>query len=303
MFNSFKKKKKGSMTIIITVLSLAIMGACTFGPDEAEAKSWKSEMNLTEDLKYSAEATIRLYIQLCKEEQEWLPFKDALEKIEALSKVEAMDLYLESYYKKVKPKDIRDIVSDVYGIDLEAVSDLGAGKQTSTYSDEVLGLVRQALDEEVSDEAITNMEKIEVMDLYWEAFDGKMSGDEIRKMINAIFGINLAGISGLESTGVALFSKEQWISHYENDLFVVHTGADDVDVWVYPTDYFKEQTGMEENPRQLEVALSALGFEYSEEKEALYYVNPTGKSVPDNFKGQTLGTIIGVIKEEYEGLN
>ncbi|WP_394219171.1 hypothetical protein [Halobacillus trueperi] len=303
MFHWFKKNKKGSMTIIITVLSLAIIGACTVGPDKAEAKSWKSEMNQTKDLKYSVEATVRLYIQLCKKEKEWLAFSDALEKIDALSKVEAMDLYLESYYKKVKPRDIIEIVNGVYGIDLEAVSDLGVGKQTSTYSDEVLGLVRQALDEEVSDEDISNMEKVEVMDLYWKAFDGKMSGDEIRKMINAIFGINLAGISGLEGTGVALFSKEQWISHYEDDLFVVHTGADDVDVWVYPTDHFKEQTGLEENPRALEVALTALGFEYSEEKEALYYANPTGKSVPDNFKGQTLGTIIGVIKENYKDLN
>ncbi|GEN53210.1 hypothetical protein [Halobacillus faecis] len=303
MFNWFKKKRKGSMTIIITVLSLTIIGACTVGTDEAEAKSWESEMNQTKDLKFSPEATVRLYIQLCKEEKEWIPFSDALEKIDALSKVEAMDLYLESYYKKVNPRDIRDIVNGVYGIDLEAVSELGAGKQTSTYPDEVLGMVRQALDEEVSDEAISKMEKVEVMDLYWEAFDGEMSGDDIRKMINAIFGINLAGISGLEGTGVALFSKEQWISHYKNDLFVVHTGADDVDVWVYPTDHFKKQTGLEGNPRELEVALSALGFEYSEEKEALYYANPTGESVPDNFKGQTLGTIIGVIKENYEGLN
>ncbi|WLR48612.1 hypothetical protein LC065_05330 [Halobacillus litoralis] len=202
----------------------------------------------------------------------------------------------------MKPKEIRAIVDGVYGIDLEAVSELGVGKQTSTYSDDVIQRIRQALGEEVSDEAITKMPKVEVMELYWESFDGKMSGDDMRKMINAIFGINLAGISGLEGTGVSLFSKDQWISRYDHDLFVVHTGADDVDVWIYPTDYFKKQTGLEENPRGLEVALTALGFAYNEEKNALYYANPTGESVPDNFKGQTLGMMIGFIKENYEDL-
>ncbi|MBX0358212.1 hypothetical protein [Halobacillus sp. Nhm2S1] len=302
MFKWLKRKKKGSMTIM-TVLSLFILGACTVGPGETEAKSWKHELKQAEDLKYSEEVTEGLYKQFRKEEKGRLSFSGALEEIHSLSKVDAMDLYLSRNNKKVKPEEIRSIVNGVYSIDLEAVSELGVGKQTSTYPDDVLQRVRQALNGEVSDEAIIKMTKVEVMDLYWQTFEGKMTGDDMRKMINAIFGINLAGISGLEGTGVSLFSKNQWISRYDRDLFVVHTGADDVDVWVYPTDYFKDQTGLEENPRVLEVALTAFGFVYSEEKDALYYANPTGESVPDNFKGQTLGKIIEVIKEDYEGLN
>ncbi|MEC3884237.1 hypothetical protein VKA52_10910 [Halobacillus sp. HZG1] len=299
MFKWLKKKKKKSMTMM-TVLSLFILGACTVGPGGVEAKSWKHELKQAEDLKYSEEVTNGLYKQLRKKAEGPLPFSDALVKIQSLSKVEAMDLYLDRNNKKVRPSEIRAIVDGVFGIDLEAVSELGVGKQTSTYSDDVLQRVREALEEQVSDEAIIDMAKVEVMDLYWETYNGRMTGEEMRTMINAIFGINLSGISGLEGTGVALFSKNQWISRYEHDLFVVHTGADDVDVWIYPTDYYKNQTGMEEIPQELETSLTALGFGYSEEKDALYYANPKGESVPDNFKGKTMGTVIGFIKMNDE---
>ena len=299
---SFFMEKMGKETgVIITVLFLVVVGALFVGPVEAEAKSWKHELAEQENLKYSEEIVEGVFKQLRKERKGPLSFSGALEAINAMSKVEVMDRYLDRNRKKKKPEDIRAIVHGVYGIDLESVSELGAGKQTDTYDDVVLQKVRERLGG-VSDEEIMKLTKIEVMEFYWKAFDGKMDGTDMRIMVNAIFGINLDGISSLEGSGVALFSKNQWISKYEKDLFVVHTGIDDVDVWVYPTDYFKQQTGLEKNPRALELALTGLGFSYNEEVNTYYYANPAGVSVPDNFKGQTLGTIIGIVNEDYQEL-
>lgn len=296
-----KKMNQGSMRIM-AVLFFVVVGVLVVGLMETEAKGWKHELSQTDDLKYSEQIVEGVFKSLRKQEKGPLEFSEALERMNSMSKVEVMDTYLGQNNKNVKPEEIRLVVQQIYDIDLEAVSELGAGKQTSTYSDDVLQKVKQASNEEVTAENIQDMSKMEVMDLYWKAFEGKMTGDDMRGMINAVFGINLKGISDLEGTGVSLYSKEQWISQYDKDLFVVHTGADDVDVWVYPTQYLKEQAGIENNPRSLELALTKLGFEYSEEVDALYYSNPAGKSVPDNFKGQTLGTIIGVIKEEYSHL-
>jgi hypothetical protein len=193
----------------------------------------------------------------------------------------------------------------VYDIDLERVSELGAGKQVSTYPTEITDGVKQVLAHESIEDLdgyIQSLSKVEVMDLYLEYYGKKIEGPEIRRVINQIFGVNLDGISSLEGSGVSIFSKNQWISQYDNDLFVVHTGLTDVDVWVYPTEYFTEQTGLTELPTGLQNGLMALGFEYSEEKGTLYYANPTGESVPDQFKGHTLGTIIGFINGNYKDL-
>ncbi|MFG6147116.1 hypothetical protein [Halobacillus sp. B23F22_1] len=152
----------------------------------------------------------------------------------------------------------------------------------------------------VNEEYLMNLSKIEVMDLYMQSFGQKISGPDIRSLINGIFGINLDGIAGLESSGVSLFSKEQWISQYERDLFVVHTGVTDVDVWVYPTAYFTEQTSLTELPGELQEKLKILGFTYNEGVKAFYYSHPNGESVSDDFKGQTLGTIIAFVHTYYE---
>ncbi|WP_431802750.1 hypothetical protein [Halobacillus andaensis] len=144
-----------------------------------------------------------------------------------------------------------------------------------------------------------NLSKIEVLDLYMKAAGKKINGPSIRTAINGIFGINLDGISGLEDSGVSLFSKDQWISKNERDLFVVETGLTDVDVWVYPTEYFTEHTGLTGLPKELQEALSAIGFAYNKDVEAFYYSNPTGESVTDAFKKQTLGTIIKMIHTFY----
>ena len=72
-----------------------------------------------------------------------------------------------------------------------------------------------------------------------------MTGVDIRGMINQIFGINLNGVSSLEGAGISLYSKGQWVLQSDKDLFVVYTGSGDLDVKVFPTEYFTKQTGLE----------------------------------------------------------
>ncbi|GGF20316.1 hypothetical protein GCM10010954_18850 [Halobacillus andaensis] len=297
-------KCKKSLIMMTAFLIIGTGGSISTVPIEVQAASWKHELaqENAEDLKYPKEIVEGVYKDLRKETRGPLSFSEALGKIDTMSKVDVMDSYLGHYGKKISPEEVRRIVNQIYGIDLDAVSDLGAGNANG-YPDEIVKGVKEALDlHKVNEDYIMNLSKVEVMDLYVQSFRKKMSGPDIRTIINGIFGINLDGISGLEGTGVSLFSKEQWISQYERDLFVVHTGITDVDVWVYPTDYFTQHTGLTELPLELQEALKNIGFSYNEEVEAFYYSHPTGESVPDDFKGQTLGTIIAVVHTYYEEL-
>lgn len=76
------------------------------------------------------------------------------------------------------------------------------------------------------------------MDLYLKSYNYELTPSEIRVAINLIFGTNLDGISSLENSKIGLFSKGQWINKSDEALFVVQTSDDDVDVRIYPTEYF-----------------------------------------------------------------
>ncbi|ARI75722.1 hypothetical protein [Halobacillus mangrovi] len=296
--------------LIIVAATVLLAGASiSYSPHVSHAESHKEDRyrHLDEhlDFKYPLPIMFGVIMTLKKEHKYDLSLSEAIDILHSMKKVEVMDSYLDFRKHKVESKEIRRIVKQVYDIDLERVSELGAGKQVSTYPKEITDGVKLKLaDESIEDldAYIQSLTKVEVMDLYLEHYGKKIDGPEIRRVVNQIFGVNLDGISSLEGSGVSLFSKDQWISQYDNDLFVVHTGLTDVDVWVYPTEYFIEKTGRTELPIGLQNGLKALGFEYSEEKDALYYANPTGESVPDQFKGHTLGTIIGFIKSNYADL-
>lgn len=298
----FRKKWMQKSAVILTAFTLFTAGASAAIPHQVEAKSWKQEVH-TEEGKYPDLIVYGVYKDLKQETRGPLSYKETKASIDKMSKSEVMDHYLDRNNRRVTPYTLIRVVDAVYGIDLQAISDLGVGKQTATYSDDVLDRIRKTASPwELSDERIAKLSKVRVMQLYWLSFEERLTAEERYTMINEIFGVNLVGIAGLEGTGVALFSKNQWISQYDTDLFIVETGSDDVDVWVYPTEYFKQQTGLEENPEELNNRLTKLGFSYSEEKGAFYYADPNGESVPDAFKGQTLGTIIGFIQEKYKDL-
>ncbi|WP_253923971.1 hypothetical protein [Halobacillus sp. A5] len=297
----FKYLKKQIVASVL--LSMVMTGAAVCAPSQdAEVMSWKQQLKQQEDLKYTAEIIEGVYKTLREKTKGSLPIEDALKTINEMPKVEIMDSYLDHFEEKVPPEKVRKIINQVYNIDLNAVSDLDAGNSNG-YPDNIIEGVKQSLNpKEVDHSYINNLSKAEVMNLYMQTLDGKVNGDEIRALVNEIFGINLDGISHLEGSGVSLFSKNQWISQYDQDLFVVHTGLTDVDVWVYPTEYFTQETGLNELPDALQKALEEIGFSYNKEIGAYYYSNPGGTSVPDSFKEQTLGTIIEVIEAYYSDL-
>lgn len=224
--------------------------------------------------------------------------------IEKMPKVEVMDYYLASFGKKVKGPEVRQAVEEIFDIDLNYVSKMNYGSKLAIYPPAIMESLRVSLNEKPTstrqDGRIMKMTKNEVMDRYTKEQDYSLTGAEIRILINQIFGVNLSGISTLEYRQLAISSKGQWIVKSDQDLFVLESSLDDVDVSIYTTPYFKSLTGSGQLPESLKTKLMNLGFTYVEETNLLYYKNPTGESVPDAFKGQVMGILIGTIVTEYQ---
>lgn len=202
-----------------------------------------------------------------------------------MTKVEMMDQYLESFGKNIGSKEICNVVNSIFKIDLDGAP---------------------LLSNEQEFEAPTSKENTSIarvaIDTHLNQCGKEISGTEIRKIINQLFGINLDAISSLEGARISLFSKGQWIVQHEKDLFVVETGLGDVDVKIYPTNYFTEQTGLIELPASLQQSLSNLGYYYDEQIGSFYFLNPNGEAVPDSFKGQTMGIVIKEIQQSFTNL-
>ncbi|MGJ7922635.1 hypothetical protein [Neobacillus sp. LXY-4] len=209
---------------------------------------------------------------------------DALnEQILSMTKIEIMDKYFESNHKKITSDEICKIVSALFGFNL----------------DNVLILTK---DIDVELELVSPAEPTlarKLISSYLNQEDKVITGKEIRTLINDIFGINLEGISSLEGAGISLFSKGQWVLQQEKDLFVVHTGTGDVEVKIFPTRYFTEQTGLASLPVNLINALTEIGYSFDEKLGGCTYTNPTGEAVTDSFKGQTIGATIQEIRQSY----
>lgn len=217
--------------------------------------------------------------------------------IEQMPKVEVMDRYLASFGKKVKGHEVRVAVKEVFDIDLDLISKNNYGSQVVRYSDTIMESVRASFNEgSISDADIMELKKNAVMDRYIKMHDSKLSGAENRTLINGIFGVNLNGISSLEHSQLAIFSKGQWILKSDTDLFVLKSSLDDVDVSIYATPYFEQLTGSNVLPELLVTNLTNLGFTYIADTQVLYYKEPTGKSVPDAFKGRVIGTLMPILQ-------
>lgn len=195
-----------------------------------------------------------------------------------MTKIEMMDKYLSS--SEISTSEICTIVNKIFGIDLDDVSILH-NKHT---------------------ESANTIDARATIDIYLDQDEKKMTGEEIRNMLNQIFGINLNAIAALEQERISLYSKGQWVLKNDKDLFIVYTGIEDIDVKVLPTKYFTEQTGLEVLPSELQRILSSIGFYYDKEIQSYYFANPTGKAVTDDFKAQTIGAIVEVIHKFYSHL-
>lgn len=193
--------------------------------------------------------------------------------IEAMTKAEIMDRYFDSFEEKINHSEIFHFIKSIFHFDID-------NKPIMTENDISSAVIDSNMNQE----------------------EEKITGAKIRSIINQIFGINLDAISALDGARISLYSKDQWVLQHDKDLFVVHTGNDDIDVRIYPTKYFTEQTGLETLPKDLQHSLSKLGFYYDEKTRSYYYANPSGEAVPDAFKGQTMGTILNTIKQSYSSL-
>lgn len=299
---------KGLTKSYLVGMSVVFAGTLVLVPLSTNANSIYQELATvdTESLKYSIEITEGVMKTLQKEKQGPLLYKDAMASIEAMAKVEVMDKYLDFYGKKIDPLEIRRVVNDIFAINLDRVSEEGEGKATRSYPDEIMQGVRKVLSIEGTpiekDAYIMSLPKVKVMDLYLQYYGEKIESSEIRRVINQIYGINLNGISGLEAARISLYSKGQWISKTKRDLFEVHTGTGDIDVWIVPSEYFVEKTGLTTLPEELQALLEKLGYWYNSDKGAFYYTTNSDETVPDSFKGQTIGAISNVVTTYYPNL-
>lgn len=204
-----------------------------------------------------------------------------------MKKAEMMDMYLDSYGKKISSSEICHVVDLIFKVNLDEIPIFSKEKEKAAGISSSVG------------NALASREAI---DSHLNQCDKEITGAEIRKIINEIFGVNLDAISSLEGARISLYSKGQWIVQHEKDLFVVYTGASDVDVKVFPTNYFTEQTGLVELPTDLQHSLTSIGYYFDEKIDSYYFLNPTGEAVPDDFKGKTIGAILGVIKQSFSNV-
>ncbi|MBO1510176.1 hypothetical protein [Metabacillus bambusae] len=218
--------------------------------------------------------------------------------INGMSKIDVLKQYIEQVEIPITGMLFREAVYHVFGLNLNKISDDGEGAKLSIYSDEIMEGLRQALNIKnhttESNKTIMSLKKAEVMDLFLKKYNID-TYEEMIRIVNLIYGINLPGISSLEDSRISLYSKNQWLLQKDTNLFVVYTGKGDIDVKVYPTPYYIKQTGLTVLPQELQKALLNLGFRFDVEKEAYYYQNPSGETVSDSFKGQTLNAIRAVV--------
>lgn len=203
---------------------------------------------------------------------------------ETSTKTEKMDAFIRNE-NEITPSRIYSIVNEVFDINLVEISQrYEEYNQLHNGSSASLHTKIQRLDKKIEESGVLK------------------NGALIRILINDVFGVNLDGISSIENSGITIYSKGQWISQYPNDLFLLRTELGDVDVTISTTPYFYELTRTNKIPVSMQRSLGALGYTYNKEKNILYYKNPVNQSVPDSFKGQTMGAILETIKTEYQNL-
>ncbi|ANS76593.1 hypothetical protein AWM70_20095 [Paenibacillus yonginensis] len=228
------------------------------------------------------------------EQEASLSKEQIVESISKLSKAELMDKVLLTYKGAISSADLFCIVDDVFGIELNRVPVLNADPELATTLERTSTQTHAPLDSSAAmDKQLATLPE-----------ELRTNGPELRKLINAVFGVNLDAIAGLEQCRIALHSKGQWIVRTSRDLVLVWTGPGDVDVRVSPTGYFREHTGLARLPEELRSKLIGLGYTAEEQDgmESLYYAHPGGQPVPDAFKGQTMGAIIQTLREKYMDL-
>lgn len=221
--------------------------------------------------------------------------------INNMTKLQVMDIYLDSFGKKIKGPEVRKAVYGVFNIDLDMISKMNYGSKLDSYSKPVMEKLRLSLNISSNsnklDNKIMDMKKSEVMDRYIKESGYNLTYNELRTLINDVFGVNLTGISGLENGQLSIYSKGVWVIQNDNDLFKISSSLDDVSIYVEGTDYFEKLTGSRKLPDSLIDKLLSFGFTYDEVAGNYFYTNSSGESVPDADKTKTIGAIMQTIQE------
>lgn len=286
-----------SQKVFLGTVITGVVLSSGVGVTQAETLTTSSISQTEQTTKYSSKVmeTVRLSLGVKKHSTE------VDNQINAMKKVEVMDIYMDSFGKKVKGKEVRKVVDEVFGADLNTISKMNYGSKLSSYTLPIMQNIRVSLnvapDSTELDAKIMKMPKSEVMDRYIKVNHYSLTNNEIRILINDIFGVNLNGISGLEGAQLSIYSKGQWIIQSEKDLFKISSSLDDVSLYIESTDYLEKLTGSSEFPDSLAQKLINLGFTYTEVSGNYTYTHPTGESVPDALKTQTIGTVIQAIQE------
>ena len=202
----------------------------------------------------------------------------------AMSKVELMDQHLESCGKDFGYEEVRQIVHSLFDIDLET--------KIVVFKEYLAPLSWDETNEDIPVARVA-------LEYYLDQSKGTLTGKEVRTIIKNLFGINLDGISSLAGAKISIYSKEQWITQHDHDLFVVDTPLGDADVRIYPTPLFTKKTGLNRVPTELQQALAVLGYSFDSDNNWCYYCNPTGESVGHEFKVETIETIRQIILDSY----
>ncbi|XQY93651.1 hypothetical protein ACNRWW_09725 [Metabacillus sp. HB246100] len=220
------------------------------------------------------------------------PKKDRM--IYSMPKIDVFHSFFQTTSLQITGSLFRKVVLSIFGLDLLAISNDGEGAKLTTYPNEIMELVSEALNlpnhssETIS--KIMSIRKAKIMDLCIKQGNFHTYTD-MNDLLKSIYGINLQGISSLEHAKISLFTKNQWLVKSDTDLFVVYTGKGDVDVKVYPTPYFREKFNTEEILFNLKEELTTLGYSYDNLKIEFYYKNQTGESVSNLFKEETIGCL------------
>ncbi|WP_088006894.1 hypothetical protein [Indiicoccus explosivorum] len=191
-----------------------------------------------------------------------------------MRKIGEMDAFLDSFPHPAGGDRICRLIRQVFGIDLEQVQLLDRS-------------MAELLDEPTAGKAIN---------LYMGMYDPPFSGREIRLMLNRLFGINLEGIAALEGERISLYSKGQWMTRSETDLFIIRSGYLDADVSVTPSAYYLERSNAAGLPPALTEALCSMGYTEDQTIQGCYFLSSDGSPVQDVFKGKTIGTVIQFIR-------
>ncbi|KGX86938.1 hypothetical protein [Pontibacillus litoralis] len=218
------------------------------------------------------------------------------------SKAEVLAMYYEGKGMSELAEEVKQIVYDIYGYDLDQISSYllvsdgnsflqeveGKSKASTSYSERVMRNVTEMLqDTNIPNDKrqyIMSLSKSEVFDLYFAANKGIEYAEEAKAVILSIYGLDLEKIAEIQDIDIAISSKGIWITRSEEDLFVMHSTINDVGLKIYPTSYFTELTGLYELPKQVRTELEEIGFYYKEDIGAYYYEDPNDIPITESFK-------------------